>query len=101
MPSDSDSKASFLKELIREGKPSENKHGQKVLLIDRSGTAVAIISKLISKHAAEVEVDSATSADEEHFKPVGTMFILAMFVAALILLWASVYVILISRGVTV
>lgn len=64
MPSDSDSKASFLKELIREGKPSENKHGQKVLLIDRSGTAVAIISKLISKHAAEVEVDSATSADE-------------------------------------
>lgn len=29
------------------------------------------------------------------------MFILAMFVAALILLWASVYVILLSRGVTV
>ncbi len=38
---------------------------------------------------------------EEHFKPTGTIFILAMFVAALILLWASVYVILISRGVTV
>lgn len=38
---------------------------------------------------------------EEHFKPTGTLFILAMFVAALILLWASVYVILISRGVTV
>ena len=37
----------------------------------------------------------------EHFKPTGTMFILAMFVAALILLWASVYVILLSRGVTV
>ncbi|MGH1504582.1 MAG: cytochrome c oxidase subunit 2A [Acidimicrobiales bacterium] len=37
----------------------------------------------------------------EHFKPVGTLFILVMFVAALILLWASVYVILISRGVTV
>ncbi|MFW2380336.1 MAG: cytochrome c oxidase subunit 2A [Acidimicrobiales bacterium] len=47
------------------------------------------------------ELEPATSADEEHFKPVGTMFILAMFVAALILLWASVYVILISRGVTV
>ncbi len=40
-------------------------------------------------------------AGPEHFKPTGTLFILAMFVAALILLWASVYVILISRGVTV
>lgn len=37
---------------------------------------------------------------EEHFKPTGTIFILAMFVIALILLWASVYVILLSRGVT-
>ena len=41
-----------------------------------------------------------TGADDEHFKPVGTIFLLAIFVAALILLWASVYVILISRGVT-
>jgi hypothetical protein len=47
------------------------------------------------------DVDSAGPAEEEHFKPVGTMFILAMFLGALILLWASVYVILISRGVTV
>ncbi len=38
---------------------------------------------------------------EEHFKPTGTIFILAMFLAALVLLWASVYVILLSRGVTV
>lgn len=38
--------------------------------------------------------------DEEHFKPTGTIFLLAMFVLTLILLWASVYVILISRGVT-
>lgn len=37
---------------------------------------------------------------DEHFKPVGTMFLLAVFVLTLILLWASVYVILISRGVT-
>lgn len=37
---------------------------------------------------------------EEHFKPTGTIFLLAMFVATLILLWASVYVILLSRGVT-
>lgn len=36
----------------------------------------------------------------EDFKPTGTVFLLAMFVVALILLWLSVYVILISRGVT-
>lgn len=36
----------------------------------------------------------------EDFKPVGTVFILVLFVAALILLWLSVYVILLSRGAT-
>ncbi len=40
------------------------------------------------------------AGEHEHFKPIGTMFILAMFVVALILLWASVYLILLSRGVT-
>ncbi|NNE95686.1 MAG: cytochrome c oxidase subunit 2A [Acidimicrobiales bacterium] len=49
----------------------------------------------------DAESTEMPAADDEHFKPVGTMFILALFVAALILLWASVYVILISRGVTV
>jgi hypothetical protein len=39
--------------------------------------------------------------EEEHFKPNGTVFILILFVATLILLWLSVYVILLSRGVTV
>ena len=38
--------------------------------------------------------------ESEHFKPTGTIFILGVFVLALILLWASVYVILLSRGVT-
>lgn len=37
---------------------------------------------------------------EEHFKPVGTLFILGVFVLTLILLWGSVYLILLSRGVT-
>jgi len=37
---------------------------------------------------------------EEHFRPTGTVFVLVMFVAALVLLWLSVYVILLSRGVT-
>lgn len=36
----------------------------------------------------------------EHFKPVGTIFILAAFVLTIILLWGSVYLILLSRGVT-
>jgi hypothetical protein len=38
--------------------------------------------------------------DEEHFKPTGTLFVLTLFVATIILLWVSVYVILLSRGVT-
>lgn len=42
-----------------------------------------------------------SETDEEHFKPTGTIFVLGLFVVALVLLWASVYVILISRGVTV
>jgi hypothetical protein len=40
------------------------------------------------------------NGDQEHFRPTGTVFILAAFVLTLILLWLSVYVILISRGVT-
>lgn len=37
----------------------------------------------------------------EHFKPTGTIFVLTVFVATLFLLWGSVYVILLARGVTV
>jgi hypothetical protein len=37
-------------------------------------------------------------SEEEHFKPVGTVFILAAFVLTIILLWGSVYLILLSRG---
>jgi hypothetical protein len=44
------------------------------------------------------EVGSALA--EEHFKPTGTLFVLALFVATIVLLWASVYIILLSRGVT-
>ena len=43
---------------------------------------------------------AATDGEQEHFKPTGTIFILAVFVATIILLWGSVYVILLSRGVT-
>ena len=43
--------------------------------------------------------DNAFTDDE--FKPRGTIAVVAMFVAALILLWLSIYLILIERGVTV
>ncbi len=42
---------------------------------------------------------SGDGGAEEHFKPVGTWFILGVFVLTIILLWGSVYLILISRGV--
>lgn len=42
-----------------------------------------------------------TKQESEEFHPKGTVAILVMFVLAIIILWASVYVILLSRGVTV
>lgn len=41
------------------------------------------------------------SEHEEEFEPKGTIVILLIFVLTLILLWGSVYLILLSRGVTV
>lgn len=46
------------------------------------------------------ESESSAADEPEHFRPTGTIFILTCFVAALILLWLSVYLILLSRGVT-
>lgn len=43
--------------------------------------------------------DDAAFNDE--FKPRGTIAVVAMFVATLIMLWLSIYLILIARGVTV
>ena len=47
-----------------------------------------------------VETPGGDDDGAEHFKPTGTLFVLALFVATIILLWGSVYVILLSRGVT-
>lgn len=47
-----------------------------------------------------VDRPASADAEQEHFKPTGTIFVLAVFVATIILLWGSVYVILLSRGVT-
>ena len=46
------------------------------------------------------DAEHSNDTGEEHFKPTGTLFIMVMFVAMIILLWTSVYVILLSRGVT-
>lgn len=40
-------------------------------------------------------------SEHEEFHPKGTMVVLLIFVLTLIILWGSVYVILLSRGVTV
>jgi hypothetical protein len=39
--------------------------------------------------------------DGEEFKPKGTLVILFIFLVTLIVLWATVYVILLQRGITV
>ncbi|MCB9133898.1 MAG: cytochrome c oxidase subunit 2A [Anaerolineales bacterium] len=38
---------------------------------------------------------------QEEFHPKGTALVLAVFVITLILLWGSVYLIMLSRGMTV
>ncbi len=40
-------------------------------------------------------------APEEEFVPRGTIAVVALFVATLVLLWLSIYLILIARGVTI
>lgn len=38
---------------------------------------------------------------EESFQPKGTLLIMLLFLLAIIVLWGSVYFILLSRGVTI
>ena len=45
--------------------------------------------------------DASGATQEEHFTPRGTIAVVGLFVATLILLWLSIYLILIARGVTV
>ncbi len=70
----------------------------------RTGTRTACayegITVTTARHDDETD-DTQDILDEEHFKPTGTVFILVLYVAMIILLWTSVYVILLSRGVTV
>ena len=55
----------------------------------------------IEHDAGDGPVPGAHDAGEEHFVPTGTMTLLGIFVVTLILLWVSIYLILIARGVTV
>ena len=43
---------------------------------------------------------SPVEFDESTFKPTGTVAVVALFVVVLALLWLSIYLILIARGVT-
>lgn len=45
-------------------------------------------------------LDPPEVPEPEHFQPTGTLFLLGAFVATLILLWLSVYLILLARGAT-
>ena len=46
-------------------------------------------------------MDETKPAEEtSDFQPRGTALVLAIFILVLILLWASVYLILLSRGMT-
>ncbi len=42
-----------------------------------------------------------TRKPEESFQPKGTLVIMLLFLLAIIVLWGSVYFILLSRGVTI
>jgi hypothetical protein len=39
-------------------------------------------------------------ASDDDFKPTGTVAVVVLFTATLVLLWLSIYLILIARGVT-
>ncbi len=44
--------------------------------------------------------EDRSADDAEHFRPVGTIAVLAVFVVVLVLLWLSVYLVMLSRGPT-
>lgn len=45
--------------------------------------------------------EQGTDNETEEYHPRGTVAILTLFVLAIIILWGTVYLILLSRGVTV
>jgi hypothetical protein len=38
--------------------------------------------------------------EAEHFTPMGTVAVLAVYFAVIVLLWLSVYLVMVSRGTT-
>jgi hypothetical protein len=70
--------------------------------VSARGGADVTIADHDDVHGTDDTAGAAEEALEEgHFKPTGTIVFMGIFVAIIILLWASVYVILLSRGVTV
>jgi len=44
--------------------------------------------------------EDSTPEDTESFRPIGTIALLAVFAVLLVLLWLSVYLVMLSRGPT-
>lgn len=44
--------------------------------------------------------EDTTTEDDAHFRPVGTIALLAVVVVLVVLLWFSVYLVMLSRGPT-
>jgi len=64
-----------------------------------SGISAQVVSAhLVSRPGGSKVTDKQT--DREEFHPRGTAAIAAIFILTMILMWGSVYVILLARGVT-
>jgi hypothetical protein len=55
---------------------------------------------LIAELLEETVMSDKKNPEQEEFKPRGTIVILAIFFLTIVVLWGSVYVILLQRGVT-
>ena len=44
--------------------------------------------------------EDRTTEQPEDFRPVGTIALLAVFITVMVLLWLSVYLVMLSRGPT-
>jgi hypothetical protein len=65
-----------------------------------STTLVSVVARQLARESEGDSMD-ANDFSEEEFKPRGTVAIVALFTVTLVLLWLSIYLILIARGVTV
>jgi hypothetical protein len=57
------------------------------------------VLRAATRREARVAEEAEFTSDED-FRPWGTVAIVALFTVTLILLWLSIYLILLARGVT-